>query len=184
MESVGSQPSKPVIQAATCVGTQSTTSVVQTTHSNAQSANSSTQLVNSGTPAMPQLLVKQLATYFQQHQLAMGRNQGNAGNDDNLSAASGPTHTNTVQMIPVATPTTSVTSVTSVPITTTTSLPIVTSAVPALASPTSPASFIRIVIPVRIRDKIAKDEYINFASLLSKSIFSTNNPLSQQSVKF
>ena len=49
---------------------------------------------------------------FQQHQTAMGGNQGNTGDDDNLSVALGPTHTNTIPPIPTATPATSVTSVT------------------------------------------------------------------------
>jgi len=38
------------------------------------------------------------------------------------------------------------------------------------------------VIPVKIKDKIPKGEYMDFTSLLSKAMFVTNNFLSQQLV--
>ena len=101
-----------------------------------------------------------------------------------------------VAPIQMATSTTAVASATLAPSATLarTSLPTITLALPTLPSPMPPVNLTRTqlpvnltrtqlpVIPTRVRDKIARGEYIDFASLLSKSMFSTHNPLSQQSV--
>ena len=176
----GSQTTTSVANTNGSAGSQSTTSVTQP-------ANSTTQSTHSGALALPQQLVEQLATYLQQHQTTTARNQGNTVDDDNLSVASGPTHTTMVAPIQMATSTTAVASATLASSATfaRTSLPTITLALPTLPSPMPPVNLTRTqlpVIPTRIRDKIAKGEYIDFASLLSKSMFSTHNPLSQQSV--
>ena len=192
----GSQTTTSVANTNSSVGSQSTTSVTHTTNSNAQPANSITQSTHSGALALPQQLVEQLATYLQQHQTTTAGNQGNTVDDDNLSVASGPTHTTMVAKIQMATSTTAVASATLAPSATLarTSLPTITPALPTLPLPMPPVNLTRTqlpvnltrtqlpVIPTRVRDKIARGEYIDFASLLSKSMFSTHNPLSQQSV--
>ena len=187
VSAAGSQANNLGTQTANYVGAQSTPSITQVTNSNAQSANAITQSLNSGTLALPQQLVEQLANYLQQHQTTTRGNQGSTVEDDNLSVASGPTHTNIVASTQMATSTTSVTPVTSAPSATLarTSLPTVTPTGPTLPSPVPPVNLVRTqlpAIPARLRDKIARGEYIDFTSLLSKSIFSTHNPLSQQSV--
>ena len=192
----GSQTTTSVANTNSSVGSQSTTSVTHTTNSNAQPANSTTQSTHSGALALPQQLVEQLATYLQQHQTTTAGNQGNTVDDDNLSVASGPTHTTMVAPIQMATSTTAVASATLAPSATLarTSLLTIIPALPTLSSPMPPVNLTRTqlpvnitrtqlpVIPTRVRDKIVRGEYIDFASLLSKSMFSTHNPLSQQSV--
>ena len=201
----GSQTTTTVANTNSSVGSQSTTSVTHTTNSNAQPANSTTQSTHSGALALPQQLVEQLATYLQQHQTTTAGNQGNTVDDDNLSVALGPTHTTMVAPIQMATSTTAVASATLAPSATLAraSLPTITSALPTLPSPMPPVNLTRTQLPVnltrtqlpvnltwtqlpfiptRVRDKIARGEYIDFASLLSKSMFSIHNPLSQQSV--
>ena len=101
----GSQTTTSVANTNGSVGSQSTTSVTQP-------ANSTTQSTHSGALALPQQLVEQLATYLQQHQTTTARNQGNTVDDDNLSVASGPTHTTMVAPIQMATSTTAVASAT------------------------------------------------------------------------
>ena len=171
-------------QAGNCT-TQLTTSSTQSTHSTTQSANPSTL-------PLPQQLLDQLTAYLQQYQTPpvgiQASNSGNITDDDNLSVASGPTHTTVsvpaqvVTSLPVVTSITTTLSDAMLPAVTRTPLPATIPAVTILPPPANLSRSPLPVIPTRFKNKIARGEYIDFATLLPKAMFGTSNPLSQQSV--
>ena len=173
-------------QSTIAAGTQST---------NSQSQNPVTPSTTSGNPTLPQHLIEQLATYFQQCRNPPEGNQPNSSastEEDNLSVASGPTYTNntllptqtvtSTSLRPIASPIVS-SSIVTPPVSSSTWLPAAT-VQPPLPHAGYPARPHLPAIPTRIKDKIARGEYIDFATLLPKAMFSTHNPLSQQSVTF
>ena len=160
-----------------------TPSSAQSTHFTTQTTNSTTKSANSSTLRLPQQLIDQLTAYLQQHRNPPVGNQasysGNIIDDDNLPVASGPTHTNVsvpAQVVRLITSLSVVKSITSLSIPHyllslgphyLQQIPAVT-ILPPLANPTrTPLP----IIPTRIRNKMARGEYIDFAFLSSTAIF-------------
>jgi len=155
------------------------------TVSSAQSTRFTTQSPNSSIPPLPQQLVNQLTAYLQQCQNPLTGNQASNNTDDeNLSVASGSNSTTVSVPAQVITPLTVVTTTLSPPVVTRTSLPTAIPVVNILPPPPNPTRTTPPVIPTRIRNKIAKGEYIDFTTLLSKAMFDTDHSLSQQKVTF